>query len=288
MHIRDVVIIISPFYLLQVFESTCEVDITYFPFDIQFCNLKFIAWSYTKARVQLHRGRRGMMLAEYSSNAEWDIEYTTALETKSHKESSVTFTIIMKRKPIFYIINIIIPVILLSVLDIFTFALPVTTGERASYAITVFLSLAVFLTIVAQQLPTNSDVISLLSVYLTTMEVLSTLIVLICIVQLRLATRTLEEEPVNRFYRAIFNVSMLLQCKRQESKVSPNKIPDETTKDQLEKVDEYHSDRKKIKLTWMKVVSAMDYLLFWTFLLFTIAITVTLFLLIASNERKRE
>lgn len=228
------------------------------------------------------------MLAEYSSNAEWDIEYTTALETKSHKESSVTFTIIMKRKPIFYIINIIIPVILLSVLDIFTFALPVTTGERASYAITVFLSLAVFLTIVAQQLPTNSDVISLLSVYLTTMEVLSTLIVLICIVQLRLATRTLEEEPVNRFYRAIFNVSMLLQCKRQESKVSPNKIPDETTKDQLEKVDEYHSDRKKIKLTWMKVVSAMDYLLFWTFLLFTIAITVTLFLLIASNERKRE
>ena len=36
---------------LQVFQSTCSVDITKFPFDIQTCYLKFVAWSYTTYEV---------------------------------------------------------------------------------------------------------------------------------------------------------------------------------------------------------------------------------------------
>jgi hypothetical protein len=232
--------------------------------------------------VELNKGSRGVILAEYSANAVWDIESTSAIETNTG-EASVTFIIRLKRKAIFYVINIIIPVILLSVLNIFTFVLPVTTGERASYSITVFLSLAVFLTIVAQELPTNSDVISLLSVYLTAMEILSTLIVLICILQLRLATRIVEEFPINKFYKTIYKVSMFLQCRKQKNKVKPSKMPDKKAKDKLKKEDEFDSERKKCKLTWMKVVSAMDYLLFWIFLLLTFIITLVLFLLCANN-----
>lgn len=39
-----------------IFRSTCSVDIQYFPFDIQICNLKFGSWTYDgwKLDVDFH------------------------------------------------------------------------------------------------------------------------------------------------------------------------------------------------------------------------------------------
>lgn len=269
----------------KVLESTCDVDITYFPFDTQECNLKLIAWSYSKADVNINVGNGGIQLVEYSSNSVWDVVSTSSSETNSG-EASVTFTLKLKRKPIFYVINILIPVVLLSILNIFTFVLPVTSGERASYSVTVFLSLAVFLTIVASELPKNSDVVSIISVYLTAMSVMSTLIVVICVIQLRLAPRTVAEYPLNKLYMAIHKIHEILTCRRKRTdKVTPakdvnvkknnNYTPEENVNGQgdLEPTE----NSKRHTLTWLKVISAMDFLLFWIFLVFTVVITVILF-----------
>ncbi|KAH3789162.1 hypothetical protein DPMN_167334 [Dreissena polymorpha] len=106
----------------------------------------------------------------------WDI-LSTAARAVNTEESEVVFEIKLKRKPGFYIINIIVPVILLSILNTFSFVLPNTSGERANFSVTVFLSLAVFLTIVAASLPTNADSVSLLSVFFILMSASSTLMV---------------------------------------------------------------------------------------------------------------
>lgn len=277
----------------QVLESTCDVDITYFPFDTQECDLKLMAWSYSKDDVNINVGSSGIQLVEYSSNSVWDVVSTSSSETNSF-EASVTFSLKLKRKPIFYVINIIIPVVLLSVLNVCTFALPVSSGERASYSVTVFLSLAVFLTIVASELPKNSDVVSIISVYLTAMSVMSTLIVVICVIELRLAPRTVEEYPINKFYRTIHTIHEILTFKRKrKDKVKPAKDshvnlkknnsnnPEETANGQghLDPTD----NTKRHKLTWIKVISAMDFLLFWIFFVFTIVITVVIFI-ICSNH----
>jgi len=37
--------------MLQVFQTTCSIDTTYYPFDVQTCELQFIAWSYTVQEV---------------------------------------------------------------------------------------------------------------------------------------------------------------------------------------------------------------------------------------------
>ena len=36
---------------LQVFKSSCSMDLTYYPYDTQTCKLEFVAWSYTKDEV---------------------------------------------------------------------------------------------------------------------------------------------------------------------------------------------------------------------------------------------
>ena len=37
-----------------IFRSTCSVDILYFPFDIQICNLKFGSWTYDGWKLDIN------------------------------------------------------------------------------------------------------------------------------------------------------------------------------------------------------------------------------------------
>jgi hypothetical protein len=65
------------------------------------------------------------------------------------------------------------------------FILPVESGERVSYAITVLLSIAVFLTLVGDNIPKSSKPMSLFSYYLLFDLILSTVIVFATIVNLK-------------------------------------------------------------------------------------------------------
>ena len=116
---------------------------------------------------------------------------TTVDEVKG-VDAMVIFKMKLKRKSTFYVFNILIPMVLLSFLNVLTFVLPVSSGERASYAVTVFLSLAVFLTIVASEIPKNSNTISIVSVYMTAMLALST--VMTSLLESRLASRVKDTD----------------------------------------------------------------------------------------------
>ena len=61
------------------------------------------------------------------------------------------------------------PIVLTSLLMCFVFALPIDSGEKMSYALTVLLSYVVFLTWVTDNLPSVSNDVSVLREYLTFM-----------------------------------------------------------------------------------------------------------------------
>ena len=73
------------------------------------------------------------------------------------KYPDLTFTIILRRKPLFYVVNLIIPCALISAMSIVEFILPCNSGEKVSLGITVLLSLTVFMLVVAENMPANSD-----------------------------------------------------------------------------------------------------------------------------------
>ena len=37
-----------------ILKSSCKLSVRYFPFDEQFCRLKFASWTYSKSRLLLH------------------------------------------------------------------------------------------------------------------------------------------------------------------------------------------------------------------------------------------
>ncbi|KAL4235547.1 Neuronal acetylcholine receptor subunit alpha-7 [Mactra antiquata] len=259
----------------QVLESTCAVAITYFPFDIQECELKFSAWSYSKYEISIHKRTIGVGLDEYSPSALWEIEDTSTEEVNT-TEAALIFKLKLRRRPRFYVANILIPVFFLSILNVFSFLLPVTSGERAGYAITVFLSLTVFLTIVSDQLPNNSQNTSLLAVYIMLVTGLSTAIVILCLYQLRLQSWHDTDKPVGNSYRRVVKICNILRCKTRDKTSSKAKVaPKENSSSNSDFTDNV-SDKPSPKITWLDVVNGLDYIFFIVSVLYTVICTLTL------------
>ncbi|XP_052280922.1 acetylcholine receptor subunit beta-like 1 [Dreissena polymorpha] len=93
----------------QILEASCDVDITYFPFDTQECPFKFSAWSYFKDEVRMIEGKKGIYLDEFEENSRWSLVSTTA-ESGKGDASVLIYKIKLKRKSIFYVFYIIIPI----------------------------------------------------------------------------------------------------------------------------------------------------------------------------------
>lgn len=54
-----------------IFMSTCNVDVRWFPFDIQKCELKFGSWTYDGWLLDLQMSDADV--SSYMPNGEWDL-----------------------------------------------------------------------------------------------------------------------------------------------------------------------------------------------------------------------
>ena len=150
-----------------VFRTMCTIDITYYPFDEQECDLIFGAWSYYTTKMNLTTDRSRISLDTYETNGEWEIMTTTARRNEFHFEccpdqrfSNIAFSIGLRRRHTFYIMNVIVPGILTSavLLSIF-FCIP---SQKVHIGVAALLSFRLFLLNVADTIPRTSDHVPLL------------------------------------------------------------------------------------------------------------------------------
>ena len=88
---------------------------------------------------------------------EKDIDYEEGEVPDDIKLSQVELSIHLKRLPIYYLLNIIVPTIVLAFLSAFVFYVPVDSGEKLSLSITILLSFSVFLLILSDNTPNISQ-----------------------------------------------------------------------------------------------------------------------------------
>ncbi|TSN95721.1 Neuronal acetylcholine receptor subunit alpha-7 [Bagarius yarrelli] len=149
-----------------ILKSTCYIDVRWFPFDVQKCDLKFGSWTYNGWLLDLQM--QEVDISTYIPNGEWDLVGVPGKRNELYYECckepypDVTYTVTIRRRTLYYGLNLLIPCVLISGLALLVFLLPADSGEKISLGITVLLSLTVFMLLVAEIMPATSDSVPLI------------------------------------------------------------------------------------------------------------------------------
>ncbi|XP_067658365.1 neuronal acetylcholine receptor subunit alpha-6-like [Haliotis asinina] len=178
--------------------TKCSLDMTKFPFDTQTCSINLIQWVTVISQVNLTAVGVYIESSMFQQNGEWEIldkskDVIVHTYTEVYIQKELVFTFVFKRKYLYYIITNILPVMLLSVLNLGVFLLPPESGEKVSLCISIVLSYAVFLSVIGGSLPEVSDTVSIFSIYLLTMMFLKVATTLITVFVLKVYHQTTEE-----------------------------------------------------------------------------------------------
>ncbi|XP_072177205.1 neuronal acetylcholine receptor subunit alpha-10-like, partial [Diadema setosum] len=163
----------------KIVSSYCSIDVKTFPFDEQICKMKFGPWQHEGKELRIWGGGTGDD-SVFNSDGQWDILDMTATSNEveypdapGKTYTDVTYVIRFKRRPLYYIFNLILPCTFVSMVALLSFFLPPESGEKISLGITVLLSLTVFLLLVAETMPPTSAVPVVGQYFMSTMVLIS-------------------------------------------------------------------------------------------------------------------
>ncbi|XP_053126153.1 5-hydroxytryptamine receptor 3A isoform X2 [Hemicordylus capensis] len=154
--------------------TACSLDIYNFPFDVQNCSLTFTSWLHNIQDINISLLRSAEEVKDdknvFMNQGEWELLHVLAQfrefsvgDDDSYAE--MKFFVVIRRRPLFYAVSLLLPSIFLMVMDIVGFYLPPDSGERVSFKITLLLGYSVFLIIVSDTLPATAIGTPLIGVY---------------------------------------------------------------------------------------------------------------------------
>ncbi|XP_045137610.1 acetylcholine receptor subunit alpha-like isoform X1 [Portunus trituberculatus] len=202
-----------------IYKSSCEIDVEYFPFDEQTCVMKFGSWTYDGFQVDLRHldeieGTNvvdiGVDLSEFYRSVEWDILEVPAVRHEKFYTCcdepylDITFNITMRRKTLFYTVNLIIPCMGISFLTVLTFYLPSDSGEKVTLSISILISLHVFFLLVVEIIPPTSLVVPLLGKYLIFAMILVSISICVTVLVLNVHFRSPQTHKMAPWVRRVF------------------------------------------------------------------------------------
>ena len=144
--------------------TICTLDMTFYPLDLQKCELQIENWAYNGLEVSLINKRSSIEMDAYEPNGVWTVvsthtqhyNHTYVAEGDAHFPE-IRFTLYLKRKALFYVLNLVVPCGLIIIVALAVFWLPADSGEKVSLGVTVLLAFSVFQLVIAEHTPVNSD-----------------------------------------------------------------------------------------------------------------------------------
>ena len=135
----------------------CPINLRYYPFDRQSCKIEFLHLARFGINISNHFVREGIVFQNAPDNAndqflfeygEWEL-VNLKLDTEPQliimEEVSIaypcyTVTLGLHSKPSFYVMILMLPSILVSLISVIGFLLPSESGEKVSLQLTALLS----------------------------------------------------------------------------------------------------------------------------------------------------
>jgi len=168
---------------LARFHSTCELNMQWFPFDTQECALKFgtlSQFSPASINISIPEGLESLDTTYLQENEEWSLldawvtrtgikewesESPNSWRQSSVPELQIWFSV--QRSPIYYALNIVVPVMCLAFLSMMAFLVPFDNGEKIGMSMTILLAFSVFMLILGEHTPPAAKEPPILAIYLS-------------------------------------------------------------------------------------------------------------------------
>ena len=158
------------FYFL--FHFTYVFFRQFFPFDKQNCTLIFSSWTLDAAQIDYYPHSDSVYMESYVENEEWRLisfetyRHETKYECCPNPYVLLHSHLVIQRKPLYYLINLVIPTAIITLVAVAGFFMPASsTGERmekVNLGITTLLAMSILLLMVSDQMPTTSDFVPLI------------------------------------------------------------------------------------------------------------------------------
>lgn len=152
----------------------------------------------------------GIDLREYYQSVEWDILSVPAERHEKYYPCchepyiDIFFNITLRRKTLFYTVNLIIPCVSISYLSVLAFYLPADSGEKIALCINILLSQTMFFLLISEIIPSTSLALPLLGKYLLFTMILVAFSVVITIIILNVHYRKPSTHKMAPWVRNVF------------------------------------------------------------------------------------
>lgn len=210
-----------------VLKAKCTTDFTKFPFDTQVCTLEFQPWGTITSDITLTSLYSYVIMDYFSPNSDWIVKSRSYVEVTSIYSQKYNVEITLTRRPLYYGVMLVVPTLSFCILNPLVFVLPADSGERVSYAVTILLSYAIFLTIALSSLPTSSDPLCTLLLVMILIIAISGMIVIFVIISMRY------------YHKETFNPGKVAACLIRVSRF--------TNKVQVTMIESEIDDKKDLK-----------------------------------------
>lgn len=260
-------------------KTSCSVDATYFPFDKQTCDITFTNWGYKESEVHLYSRDEVIDLSLFTQNEQWSLAGSKISNFSKGDNSFITFSITLERQPTWFVLNMVLPIILIGLLTGLVFLMPVDDGERVGYIITAFLTFAFFLDMISSNLPHTSNPMALVVYYLTVMVYLSSASTIVTIMTLRIYEKSTD---VPRWLKILVAILLARYCcpKKQISDEEMAGWAAPEKKEQSKRPDVFAPTDN---ITYRLVALALDILFFVVFILVNMICTIVFLAPLSSN-----
>ncbi|KAI3381546.1 hypothetical protein SNEBB_008709 [Seison nebaliae] len=193
-----------------IFKSSCSINVQHFPFDRQECQLDFASWTYDTSFINITLASEKGDISNFMKNGEWHlVNMTVKRENKMFSccpapYSMMHYNIIIQRRPLFYVFNMIFPCVVITLVSFLGFCLPPDSGDKVNIGITTLLSITVFLMLVAESMPPTSETLPLIGVYYGITLIIVSSATTFAVVTLNVSYKGHEGKHLSSWVKTIF------------------------------------------------------------------------------------
>lgn len=170
--------------------------------------MKFGSWTFSSDEVQMAFLDNNALceLSNYVFSGTWDLIGCPAHigQNTNKRYSEINYTIKLRRKTLFFTVNLLTPCVLISFLSVLTFYLPAHAQEKVTLCISILLALIVFLLLVSRSLPPTSVTIPLISKYLFFAFMINIITIVVSVMIINVNYRSPRTYKMPRWVRTIF------------------------------------------------------------------------------------